>query len=198
MTSPSERTVERFVYMVEAGRSGSIEAAVRLAGAFGWRTQLELTDPRRRERPRAELSDDPVHSAMGELEAAHLRRLGFPVGIDEPYQHYHSPVGLTWSPGISSATPSSTSRIAHASRTSKTWPERSTRSVPISAPRSGSASACDAGGARHTSSRHCGRRRFCIRYGFVPNRSARSALTRRGVSRAGGKASRHLRARVRS
>jgi transcriptional regulator with XRE-family HTH domain len=78
-----------FVYMVEAGRSGSIEAAVRLAGAFGWRTQLELTDPRRRERPRAELSDDPVHSAMGELEAAHLRRLGFPVGINEPYQHHH-------------------------------------------------------------------------------------------------------------
>jgi hypothetical protein len=25
---------------------------------------------------------------MGELEAAHLRRLGLPVGLDEPYQHY--------------------------------------------------------------------------------------------------------------
>ena len=25
---------------------------------------------------------------MGEFEAAHLRRLGFSVGIDEPYQHY--------------------------------------------------------------------------------------------------------------
>ena len=25
---------------------------------------------------------------MGELEAAHLRRLGFAVGMDEPYQHY--------------------------------------------------------------------------------------------------------------
>jgi transcriptional regulator with XRE-family HTH domain len=77
-----------FVYMIEAGRSGSVEAAARIARAFGWRTQLQLSDPRRQDRPPTELSEDPVHSAMGELEAAHLRALTFPVGIDEPYQHY--------------------------------------------------------------------------------------------------------------
>jgi transcriptional regulator with XRE-family HTH domain len=77
-----------FVYLVEAGRSGSIEAAARLATAFGWRSQLQLIDPRRQERPAAELSEDPIHSAMGEIEAAHLRRLKLPHGIDEPYQHY--------------------------------------------------------------------------------------------------------------
>jgi hypothetical protein len=31
---------------------------------------------------------DPVHSAMGELEAAHLRARGFQMSVDEPYQHY--------------------------------------------------------------------------------------------------------------
>jgi transcriptional regulator with XRE-family HTH domain len=74
------------VHAIEDGQAGSVDAYVRLATALGLRLQIELTEPRRRrEPPRAQ---DPVHSAMGELEAAHLRRLGFPVGIDEPYQHY--------------------------------------------------------------------------------------------------------------
>jgi DNA-binding XRE family transcriptional regulator len=74
------------IYEIEAGVPASTEAAVRLAHALGLRLEFVLTDPRRRERPQR--SADPVHSAMGECEAAHLRRLGYPVGLDEPYQHY--------------------------------------------------------------------------------------------------------------
>jgi hypothetical protein len=33
-------------------------------------------------------SDDAVHAAMGDAEAAHLRGQGFQVLLDEPYQHY--------------------------------------------------------------------------------------------------------------
>ena len=76
-----------FVYAVETGRSGSAEAAVRIAAALGRRAELQLVDPRRRE-TRPSLSGDAVHSAMGELEAAHFMALGINVGLDEPYQHY--------------------------------------------------------------------------------------------------------------
>jgi hypothetical protein len=75
-------------YRVETGLSASTATAVRLATALGLRLDFEVTDPRRRSRVRADLSVDAVHSAMGELEAAHLRRPGIGVGIDEPYQHY--------------------------------------------------------------------------------------------------------------
>ena len=76
------------VYLAESGRRPlSMEAVVRLARALGRRAELQLVDPRRRV-ARAELSTDLVHSAMGEFEAAHLRELGYRVGIDEPYQHY--------------------------------------------------------------------------------------------------------------
>jgi len=74
-------------YRVEAGQSASTDTAARLAAALGRRVELVLVDPRRRE-ARPNLAADVVHSAMGEFEAAHLRKLGFPVGIDEPYQHY--------------------------------------------------------------------------------------------------------------
>lgn len=77
-----------FVYRVEAGQSGSEEAAARLASALGRRAELQLIDPRRRAEAPRDLSADAVHSAMGELEARHLRTLGVPTGIDEPYQHY--------------------------------------------------------------------------------------------------------------
>ena len=76
-----------FVYAVETGRSGSAEAAARIAAALGRRAELQLVDPRRRE-TRPSLSGDAVHSAMGELEAAHFMGLGIKVGLDEPYQHY--------------------------------------------------------------------------------------------------------------
>jgi transcriptional regulator with XRE-family HTH domain len=76
-----------FVYSIEAGRAGSIEAIARLSTALGRRPEIELVDPRRRE-SRPSLAVDVVHSAMSEFEAAHLRALGLKVGIDEPYQHY--------------------------------------------------------------------------------------------------------------
>ncbi len=75
------------IYDAEAGRATSVEAAVRLALALGLTLESELVDPRRRE-TRPSLSVDAVHSAMGEFEARRLRGLGFPVGLDEPYQHY--------------------------------------------------------------------------------------------------------------
>lgn len=75
------------VYRIESGLPASTEAAVRLSTALGLRPEMELVDPRRRPTAVARLAD-PVHSAMGELEARHLRAMGFEVGIDEPYQHY--------------------------------------------------------------------------------------------------------------
>jgi len=77
-----------FAYLIEAGESGSLEAAARIARALGLRAELDLVDPRRREDRRSSLAGDVVHSAMGEFEAAQLRRRGFRVGLDEPYQHY--------------------------------------------------------------------------------------------------------------
>jgi transcriptional regulator with XRE-family HTH domain len=74
------------VYDAEAGVATSLEALARLSHALGMRLELELVDPRRRDRPTR--TADLVHSAMGEVEAAHLREIGHPVGIDEPYQHY--------------------------------------------------------------------------------------------------------------
>lgn len=76
------------IYRVEAGGVASTETATRIATALGRRAGLLLTDPRRRRDARHELGGDPVHSAMGELEARHLRALGVQVGLDEPYQHY--------------------------------------------------------------------------------------------------------------
>jgi transcriptional regulator with XRE-family HTH domain len=75
------------VQAIEAGRAGSVEAAARLAEALGLRLNFELIDPRRRQSAGARLAD-PVHSAMGELEAGHLRRLSVAVAMDEPYQHF--------------------------------------------------------------------------------------------------------------
>jgi transcriptional regulator with XRE-family HTH domain len=75
------------VYRIEAGAPASLQTMVRVSIALDRRLDIELTDPRRRA-ARPDLAVDSVHSAMGEFEAAHLRRVGFPVGIDEPYQHY--------------------------------------------------------------------------------------------------------------
>jgi transcriptional regulator with XRE-family HTH domain len=71
---------------IEAGRRASMESYVRLAHALGLRVEVALTDPRRR--PSTVGHTDPVHAAMGELEAAHLGALGYEVAIDEPFQHY--------------------------------------------------------------------------------------------------------------
>ena len=77
--SPSE------VFRVESGRVASVHAYVRLSVALGLRPEVHLEDPRRQTPPR---SQDAVHGAMGEVEAVHLRPFAFPVGLDEPFQHY--------------------------------------------------------------------------------------------------------------
>jgi transcriptional regulator with XRE-family HTH domain len=75
------------IHDVEAGRVGSLETYARLADALRLRAEFGLVDPRRRE-PASRRAADPLHAAMGEAEAAHLRGLGFEVGLDEPFQHY--------------------------------------------------------------------------------------------------------------
>ncbi len=77
-----------FVYLIESGRSGSAEAAARIAAVLDRQAELLLVDPTRSTAGRTDLSVDLIHSAMGEFEAGRLRRAGLPVGIDEPYQHY--------------------------------------------------------------------------------------------------------------
>jgi hypothetical protein len=74
------------VQSVEAGIAASLDTYARLASALGLRPELTFTDPRRRGSTMR--SEDPVHSAMAERQAAHLQRFEFPVAIDEPYQHY--------------------------------------------------------------------------------------------------------------
>jgi transcriptional regulator with XRE-family HTH domain len=75
------------LYEVEAGRSRSLEAVVRVATALGLRLDPVLMDPRKRPE-RLKRAADPVHSFMGEFEARGLRVLGYGIGLDEPYQHY--------------------------------------------------------------------------------------------------------------
>ncbi len=76
------------VYRVEVGAPASSLTAARLALALDRRLDIDLVDRRRGANARPNLSVDLVHSAMGELEATHLRRHGFRIGIDEPYQHF--------------------------------------------------------------------------------------------------------------
>jgi transcriptional regulator with XRE-family HTH domain len=80
-------TSAAMLYRVEAGEPASTDLALRLATALGRRAELQLIDPRRRH-DRPPPTNDLVHSEMGELEAAHLRRHAYTLGIDEPYQHY--------------------------------------------------------------------------------------------------------------
>lgn len=76
------------VQAIESGAAGSVDAYARLATALGLRLDLGLSDPTARPGEISHRTVDTVHSAMGEFEAAHFRRFAFPVGIDEPYQHY--------------------------------------------------------------------------------------------------------------
>lgn len=76
------------VYRVEAGHGASLEACARIAVALGRRAELTLIDPRKPADGRGNLAVDLVHSLMGEFEARHLRKVGYNVGVDEPYQHY--------------------------------------------------------------------------------------------------------------
>jgi transcriptional regulator with XRE-family HTH domain len=75
------------VLNVEVGRVAGLTTYARLVKALGMDLEAGLVHPRRRQ-DSAGRDEDPVHAAMGELEAAHLRSLGYRVSIDEPYQHY--------------------------------------------------------------------------------------------------------------
>lgn len=75
-------------HAVEAGNVCALETYIRLADALRLKAEFELADPRRRDSP-TRRAVDPVHAAMGEAQASHLRALGFEVGLDEPFQHYH-------------------------------------------------------------------------------------------------------------
>lgn len=77
------------VHALESGQPGSLWSYARIADALGLRLEFALVDPRRRDRPSGHARDeDPVHAAMGEVEARHLLGLGFDVSLDEPFQHF--------------------------------------------------------------------------------------------------------------
>jgi transcriptional regulator with XRE-family HTH domain len=79
-------TSKSLVQLAESGRPLSLQTYVRLADALGLRLDVDLVDPRR---SRSALrSEDPIHAAMAEWFAQRLRRHGFRLAIDEPYQHY--------------------------------------------------------------------------------------------------------------
>jgi len=71
---------------MEAGHPASLDAYVAVSRALGLRPEFDLTDPRRRS-PLAR-AEDPIHAAMGEVEAALLRRHARDLSLDEPYQHF--------------------------------------------------------------------------------------------------------------
>lgn len=75
------------VQRVEAGEHASLTLYARLAQALAMELNVEVADARRPTTLRQDA--DLVHAAMGETAAARLMALGFPVGIDEPWQHYH-------------------------------------------------------------------------------------------------------------
>lgn len=75
------------VYLAERGEPTSLESCVRLAVAMRLRLEVDLVDPHRKSTA-TKRDEDPVHAAIGELEAKHPRALGYTVGVDEPYQHY--------------------------------------------------------------------------------------------------------------
>jgi transcriptional regulator with XRE-family HTH domain len=73
------------VHKLESGKVCGLETYIRVGFALG-------LDPRFTFLPEAKVGTprdvDPVHAAMGEIEAAHFRKLGYEVRLDEPYQHY--------------------------------------------------------------------------------------------------------------
>lgn len=73
-------------HAVEHGGPASLETYAANAVALGLEPRLDLIDPRKR--AATARAEDPVHAAMGELLAARMVGHGFPVAIDEPYQHY--------------------------------------------------------------------------------------------------------------
>ncbi len=74
------------IHAIEHGRPAALETYAALGLALDLELRLDLVDPRAR--ATTARAEDPVHAAMGEAEAAQFTRLGFGLGIDEPYQHF--------------------------------------------------------------------------------------------------------------
>jgi len=74
------------LHAVEHGRPATLGTYAAIAFALELEPRLDLIDPRKRSA--SGRAEDPVHAAMGEMLAARLAGHGFPVSIDEPYQHY--------------------------------------------------------------------------------------------------------------
>jgi transcriptional regulator with XRE-family HTH domain len=74
------------VHAVDHGSAASLETYVAIAAALDLELRLDLVDPRTR--ATTARAEDPVHAAMGEMFATRLASQGFPVAIDEPYQHF--------------------------------------------------------------------------------------------------------------
>ncbi len=74
------------VQWTESGRPASLLTYARLATALDLQPTFDLVDPRKR--ANSARSEDPVHAAMGELEARRLSGHGRTVALDEPFQHY--------------------------------------------------------------------------------------------------------------
>lgn len=75
------------VQRVESGGPASLTAYARLAQVLNLELQVAIVDPRRATTLRQD--SDLLHALLGELEAKLLVPHGRPVGIDEPWQHYH-------------------------------------------------------------------------------------------------------------
>lgn len=73
------------VHKLESGKVCGLETYLRVGFALGLEPGFSLLPPPRPSTPR---DLDPVHAAMGEIEASHFRKLGFEIRLDEPYQHY--------------------------------------------------------------------------------------------------------------
>lgn len=75
------------VQRIETGGPASLTAYARLAQALGLELQVAMVDQRRATTLRQDA--DLLHATLGELETQLLVPYGRPVGIDEPWQHYH-------------------------------------------------------------------------------------------------------------
>lgn len=79
------RTSRSMAHGVEAGEPASLEGYARLAAALGLNPRFTSLPDRAVSAGRAV---EPVHSAMGEIEAERLGIHCDAVRLDEPYQHY--------------------------------------------------------------------------------------------------------------
>ncbi len=73
------------IHNVEVGEPASLEVLQRVAIALRLDLRIEIASNRRAGLARVE---DPVHAAMGDIEAAHFQKLGLRTNLDVPFQHY--------------------------------------------------------------------------------------------------------------